>query len=64
MSLSTHVLIGLFLGILAGVFSGELAGRLQIFGDVFIMLLQMTVVPYMTVSLLRGWGGSATTTRA
>ncbi len=56
MSLSTQVLIGLVLGIFAGVFLGEYAAHLQIAGDVFIMLLQMTVVPYMTVSLIAGVG--------
>ncbi|MDJ0849476.1 MAG: cation:dicarboxylase symporter family transporter [Myxococcota bacterium] len=56
MSLSTQVLIGLLLGILLGVLVGEYAGSLQVVGDVFIMLLQMTVLPYMTVSLISGVG--------
>lgn len=57
MSLSTKVLIGLGLGILAGVFLGEEAAFLKVLGDAFIQLLQMTVLPYMMVSLITGLGG-------
>jgi Na+/H+-dicarboxylate symporter len=56
MSLSTQVLIGLFLGIVLGVFFGELVGFLQVIGDAFILLLQMTVLPYIIVSLIGGLG--------
>jgi Na+/H+-dicarboxylate symporter len=56
MSLSTQVIIGLILGIASGVFFGELAGSLQIVGDAFIRLLQMTVLPYIVVSLIGGLG--------
>jgi len=56
-SLSTKVLIGLGLGIAAGVFFGEQAAFLKVFGDAFIQLLQMTVLPYVMASLIAGLGG-------
>jgi Na+/H+-dicarboxylate symporter len=55
-SLSTRVLIGLGLGIATGVFFGESAARLQIVGNAFIMLLQMTVMPFIAVSLTSAVG--------
>ena len=57
MSLSTKVLIGLGLGIGAGIFFGEMAAFLKMFGDAFVLLLQMTVLPYVIVSLIAGLGG-------
>ncbi len=56
MSLSTQVLLGLLLGIATGVFFGEDAARLQFIGDAFIMLLQMTVMPFIFVSLVGALG--------
>ena len=56
MSLSKQVLIGLALGIAAGVFFGERAASLQIVGDAFIRLLQMTVMPFIAVSLIAALG--------
>lgn len=56
MTLSTKVLIGLALGILAGMFFGEIVSPLGVIGDVFIQLLQMTVLPYVVVSLIVGLG--------
>ena len=47
---------GLALGIAAGLFFGEPMGVLEIVGDVFISLLQMTVLPYVMVSLIAGLG--------
>jgi Na+/H+-dicarboxylate symporter/ABC-type amino acid transport substrate-binding protein len=55
-SLATQVLIGLALGAATGVFFGELAAPLGIIGQVFIGLLQMTVLPYIVVSLSAGLG--------
>jgi Na+/H+-dicarboxylate symporter len=55
-SLSTKVLIGLVLGITTGIFFGEMAGVLDIVGRAFILLLQMTVLPFMVVSLVVGLG--------
>lgn len=51
-----QVLWGLGLGILCGLFFGEGAGSLAIFGDGYVRLLQMTVVPYVLVSLVGGLG--------
>jgi Na+/H+-dicarboxylate symporter len=51
-----QVLWGLMLGILCGLFFGEGAGSLAVFGDAYVRLLQMTVVPYVLVSLIGGLG--------
>ena len=56
-SLSTQILIGLVLGITCGLFFGEYCGFLQFFGDAFIKLLQITILPYITISLILGIGG-------
>ncbi len=52
LSLSTKVLIGLIAGILLGLFFGEKVAWLSVAGDVFIGLLQMTVLPYIMFSLI------------
>ena len=52
LSLSTKVLIGVFSGIFLGFFFGEDVGWLSIVGDIFIGLLQMTVLPYIMFSLI------------
>ena len=52
LSFSTKVLIGLFFGAFIGVFFGEKAQFLSVVGDVFIGLLQMTVLPYIMFSLI------------
>ncbi len=52
LSLSTKVLIGVFAGIFLGLFFGEKVGWLSIPGDIFIGLLQMTVLPYIMFSLI------------
>lgn len=51
-----RVILGLVLGIMVGLFFGEAAGRLKILGDAYVRLLQMTVVPYVLVSLIGGVG--------
>ena len=56
LSLSAMVLIGLIAGLLAGVIFGELMAPLQDIGKAFILLLQMTVLPYITLSLITGLG--------
>jgi Na+/H+-dicarboxylate symporter len=56
MSSFTRVILGLGLGIFTGLFFGELAGSLEIFGEAYIRLLQMTVLPYIMVSLIGGLG--------
>ena len=57
LSLSTSILIGVVLGVACGIFFGEYCASLQIFGDAFIKLLQMTILPYIIVSLILGIGG-------
>jgi Na+/H+-dicarboxylate symporter/uncharacterized short protein YbdD (DUF466 family) len=56
LSLSAKILIGLILGIVLGLFFGEAVGFLKIIGDAFIKLLQMSVLPYIVVSLIVGIG--------
>ena len=56
-SLSTNILIGLLLGVFVGLFFGEYSARLQILGDAFIKLLQMSILPYIVVSIIAGIGG-------
>ena len=52
LSLSTQVLIGVISGIFLGVFFGEEVAWLSIPGDIFIGLLQMTVLPYIMFTLI------------
>jgi Na+/H+-dicarboxylate symporter/ABC-type amino acid transport substrate-binding protein len=54
--LATQVLIGLGLGIVAGIVFGEWTRHLQVIGDVFVGLLQMTVLPYIVLSLIASLG--------
>lgn len=56
LSLSTQVLLGLILGLLAGAVFGESMAPLQDVGKAFILLLQMPVLPYITLSLITGLG--------
>ncbi len=56
LGLAEKVLIGLGLGIAVGVFFGEGAGFLKVGGQAFIMLLQMTSIPYILVSLTTALG--------
>ena len=44
------------LGILTGLFFGEMVAFLDVVGEVWIKLLQMTVLPYVMVSLIIGLG--------
>ena len=55
-SLANQVLIGLLLGLAAGIFFGEMAAFLEVVGRAFVMLLQITVIPYVAVSLVVGLG--------
>ena len=54
--LSTWILLGLLAGIACGVLFGEYCAWLKLFGDVFVGLLQMTVLPYIVVSLIANFG--------
>lgn len=56
LSLSARILIGLGLGIFAGLFIGEPAHVLQPAADIYIRLMQMTVLPYLMTSLIIAFG--------
>jgi Na+/H+-dicarboxylate symporter len=55
-SLSTNILLGMVLGIGCGLFFGESCAKLDIVGRAFIHLLQMSILPYIVVSLIAGIG--------
>jgi Na+/H+-dicarboxylate symporter/ABC-type amino acid transport substrate-binding protein len=55
-SLSARILAGLLMGLVTGLVIGERAASLQIVADAFVKLLQMTVLPYVVVSLIAGLG--------
>ena len=55
-SLSNKIIIGAFLGVLVGLFFGESVSFMNTIGDIYIKLLQMTVLPYIIVSLISGIG--------
>ena len=57
LSLSAQIMIAIVLGLAAGVFFGEYCSFLAVIGTAFIKLLQMTILPYITVSLILGIGG-------
>jgi Na+/H+-dicarboxylate symporter len=52
LSLSTRVLIGVVSGVLIGLFFGDRVAWMAVVGEVFIGLLQMTVLPYIMISLI------------
>src|SRR6186713_2138627 len=56
MNLSAQILAGLGLGILTGLFFGERAAALDWAADGFVKLLQMMVLPYITVSIVASLG--------
>jgi Na+/H+-dicarboxylate symporter/ABC-type amino acid transport substrate-binding protein len=56
MSFSSKILIGLFSGILIGLFLGEKVTYLEFISDSYVNLLRMTVLPYITVSLILNLG--------
>jgi Na+/H+-dicarboxylate symporter len=51
MSSSTKIVVGLLSGVFVGIFLGEHAAFLKIVADAFVKLLQMTVLPYITLSM-------------
>ena len=55
-SLSQKIAIGLLAGVAVGLFFGESASILQVVADGYIKLLQMTVLPYVTISIIGGLG--------
>jgi Na+/H+-dicarboxylate symporter/ABC-type amino acid transport substrate-binding protein len=56
MTFSRKILLGLALGLATGLFLGDRAAPFRFLADGFIRLLQMTVLPYVTVSLIAGIG--------
>jgi Na+/H+-dicarboxylate symporter/ABC-type amino acid transport substrate-binding protein len=56
MSFSTKILVGLVSGVLVGLFFGEHAGVLKVAADGFVKLLQMAVLPYITISIITSLG--------
>ncbi len=56
LSLSTIVIICFVLGIVNGIFFGEMVAWMGIIGNAFIKLLQMTIIPYIIVSLITSLG--------
>src|SRR3954468_20032082 len=56
MSFSRQILVGLALGTLTGLFFGEGAAVLKWAADGFVKLLQMMVLPYITVSIIASLG--------
>ena len=56
LSLASKILMGLGLGVLTGLFFGELTSSLQIVSRVYLRLMQMTVIPYVSVALITGLG--------
>jgi len=56
MGLSGRIFVGLIIGIATGLFFGELVADLKMIGDIFVKLLQITVLPYIIFSLVAGFG--------
>jgi len=53
---SRRVAIGICAGVALGLFIGERAAALDVVSDAYIKLLQMTVLPYVALSLVGGLG--------
>ena len=56
LGLSARILIGLVAGVVLGLVIGERAAALQFVADGYVKLLQMTVLPYVVVSIIAGLG--------
>jgi Na+/H+-dicarboxylate symporter/ABC-type amino acid transport substrate-binding protein len=56
MTFTVKILAGLGLGLALGLTLGERAEPFRLLADAFVRLLQMTVLPYVTVSLIAGIG--------
>jgi Na+/H+-dicarboxylate symporter/ABC-type amino acid transport substrate-binding protein len=56
MSSSTKILVGLASGAFVGIFFGEHAAVFKIAADGFVKLLQMMVLPYITISIIASLG--------
>jgi Na+/H+-dicarboxylate symporter/ABC-type amino acid transport substrate-binding protein len=56
MTFSRKILVGLAAGVATGLMLGELVAPLQTVADGFVRLLQMTVLPYVTISIIASLG--------
>jgi Na+/H+-dicarboxylate symporter/ABC-type amino acid transport substrate-binding protein len=56
LSLSAWIMIAMGAGLVVGLFFGEMVGWMEVIGVAFIKLLQMTILPYIIVSLIAGIG--------
>ncbi|MGR8921756.1 MAG: cation:dicarboxylate symporter family transporter [Gammaproteobacteria bacterium] len=56
LGLSVRILVGLGLGLLVGLFLGEPAAALQPIADIYVKLMQMTVLPYLVTALIIAFG--------
>jgi len=56
LSTSTRILIGLGAGVVAGILFGELMKPLGVAGDAYVKFTQVTVLPYILLSLIHGVG--------
>ena len=54
--MATQILIGAVLGILFGLIAGEWAANLKFIGDIFIRLIQMSIVPLVMASVILATG--------
>ncbi len=55
-SLTAQITVGIVCGIALGLIAGERTAALEVVADAYIKLLQMTVLPYATVSIIGGLG--------
>lgn len=56
MTFTKQIILGLLSGVFIGMFLGELSSPFSTAGNIFIALLQMTVLPYIVVSLIANLG--------
>lgn len=56
LNLGSQVLIAICLAIFCGFFFGPLCNFVKPVGDIYVMLLQMVVLPYICLSLIHGLG--------
>jgi Na+/H+-dicarboxylate symporter len=56
LGLTAQIVIGLAFGVVVGLFFGEPAAALQPLADIYIRLMQMTVLPYLVLTLIIGLG--------
>src|SRR5688572_990011 len=56
MSMTNRILVSLGAGVLVGLALGEQAAIVQPAADAFVKLLQMTVLPYVTLSIVKSIG--------